>query len=97
MKDYEKLVREVMKENNLYGEVYSKDFRDHVAVYVEINWGDWKHDHARTRLIVSNALKPDKHFETTLEQDGSDCYSARHTFVFNKPKNEIKPLVFEEG
>ena len=93
MLDMVKTVHDLMRENNLYGEVYSNRDNPNI-VYVDISWGDWKHDHAKLDYLVKTVLKCWKCFTTTLEQDGSDCYSARHTFVW---KGEKKPLVLEEG
>ena len=48
-------------------------------VIVTINWGDWKHDHGYLKyLMQQQGLTHIK--EELLEEDGSDCYSARHTF-----------------
>lgn len=50
---------------------------------IDINWGDWKHEHARLKWLM------DEKFDTTYfgnkvtEEDGSDCYSATHYFAFN--------------
>ena len=51
----------------------------------DITWGDWKHEHWRSDVIVSEelaALFPN--FTISLdtevtEEDGSDCYSAYHS------------------
>lgn len=50
------------------------------TIQVEIEWGDWKHDHARAEwLIQENGYK---HIGTDVtEEDGSDCYSAIHYFI----------------
>ena len=50
-------------------------------VQVSIEWGDWKHDHLRADWIASNAgfSKLD---ERVTEEDGSDCYSSTHYYVY---------------
>ena len=48
---------------------------------VEIQWGDWKHDHLRAKYLITKNF-PLEHFDSkTTESDGSDCYSAIHYFV----------------
>ena len=48
-------------------------------IEVEIHWGDWKHEHARCDLLMEKFgyAKTD---EDVTEQDGSDCYSAIHSY-----------------
>ena len=51
------------------------------TVQVHIHWGDWKHDHAFVDYIFTQVLGA-KHYSTDItEEDGSDCYSAIHTFI----------------
>jgi hypothetical protein len=43
--------------------------------------GDWKHDHLRLKWLMEE--NDFKHFgENVTEEDGSDCYSAIHTFIY---------------
>ena len=56
-------------------------YEDISAFTVEINWGDWKHEHARAKYIIeSNGIGKLVKSETT-EEDGSDTYSAIHYFI----------------
>jgi hypothetical protein len=72
-----------LRENEFYD--YELDFDTDLenVVYIEINWGDWKHDHLRLRLIMEKYS-----FlcagEVVTEEDGSDCYSAVHTYICGK-------------
>ena len=56
--------------------VYPNDF-DRVDVNIE--WGDWKHDH-----ILCDELMKEKgrelESESVSEENGSDCYSSTHTY-----------------
>lgn len=56
--------------------VYPNDFD---KVDVNIEWGDWKHDH-----ILCDELMKQKGWELESEcvsdEDGSDCYSSTHTY-----------------
>ena len=48
-------------------------------IKIEIEWGDWKHNH----LFVDHLMKAigyTKIDERVTEEDGSDCYSATHTY-----------------
>ena len=46
-----------------------------------IDFGDWKHEHGYADYVMSeNGFKKIK--EKVTEEDGSDCYSAIHTYYF---------------
>ncbi len=47
---------------------------------VPIEWGDWKHDHARLDLLFRDVLGLYRIAEDITEVDGSDSYSSIHTF-----------------
>ena len=61
--------------NGICGEV--SQYGQHTEVFVE--WGDWKHDHGfcdhLMGLVCYKSIG-----ETVTEEDGSDCYSAIHTY-----------------
>ena len=46
------------------------------GVKVSVRWGDWKHDHAAIRYLLSSRYDYDGY--VVNEEDGSDCYSADH-------------------
>lgn len=81
----EEEVQEYLKENGndcYYGE-YEIWFEEKTC-NVNISWGDWKHDHLWMKHFVGQFLES-KGFDysidsTVTEEDGSDCYSANHTF-----------------
>lgn len=78
--NYADKIYDIMRDANLHGEVWHEN--DH-AVAVEINWGDWKHEHARLDWLVREKLPELKSVtEETTEENGSDCYSAIHHFTF---------------
>ena len=52
------------------------------AIEVEINWGDWKHSHLRARWILGEEFDMIEVGEEVTESDGSDTYSAVHTYEF---------------
>lgn len=59
---------------------------DNSFIDVNIEWGDWKHDHAYCdELMAELGYELDNESET--DEDGSDCYSSTHTYVL-KTKNE---------
>lgn len=55
------------------------------TIGMEISWGDWKHDHLRANYLVGQFLEKKRiyamHYERTTEEDGSDTYSADHTWT----------------
>ena len=68
-------VRAILAENGDYYDVYEKDGK----VAVEVEWGDWKHDHLYLdRLLSSYGFE--KVDEEETEEDGSDTYSSIHYF-----------------
>ena len=58
---------------------------DEVAVYddtvdILITWGDWKHDHLCCSYVMEDILGCEDRGYYITEEDGSDCYSANHTY-----------------
>lgn len=45
--------------------------------FVDIIWGDWKHSHLRAKHLLDKAGWTVTKTIVT-EENGSDCYSARH-------------------
>lgn len=72
------IVYNLLKDNDIFADVY--ELNDLITV-VEINWGDWKHDHLFAENIIMNAFPNSVHRCEITEEDGSDCYSARHLFA----------------
>ena len=65
----------MLRGSNLFADVYE----EMGMVAVEINWGDWKHEHLRAKWLMSeNGFK--HLFTKVTEEDGSDTYSAIHYF-----------------
>jgi len=80
--DLSEKVQKMIENRGGRAEVYPYNpIYDIPAVTVSISWGDWKHDHGFVKwlckehggLLISS---------TVTEEDGSDCYSAEHLFVF---------------
>ena len=68
------------KEHNCHYEIYPYMG---ISIAVEINRGDWKHDHAFVDYIMRNLRNVTKFGEEVTEEDGSDTYSSIHYFVPN--------------
>ena len=74
------IIENILSDNHIMGELV-EDLNNVVAV--EIIWGDWKHEHARFKYLVFERFKNIKNYsQVTTEENGSDCYSAIHRFVF---------------
>ena len=69
-------IRKYLKDNELDCEVYE---HENGCVSVEIEWGDWKHEHRYLDYIM-NELGYSLYTEDVTESDGSDCYSALHYY-----------------
>ena len=77
--NYEKAERaeQILRDNNIWADAYP---HTDVLIAVEINWGDWKHEHLRAKWLLEEAGFI--HIaEDVTEEDGSDCYSAIHYFA----------------
>lgn len=73
-----KEIYELLKAERIYADVYFEIGEEVVAV--EIHWGDWKHEHARTRWLLTEAGYTHITSRVT-EENGSDTYSAIHYFM----------------
>ena len=49
------------------------------VVTIFIEWGDWKHEHGYLRYLMKQEGYEEIN-QIVTEEDGSDCYSAIHTF-----------------
>ena len=63
-------------ENNSYYETWVEKG----TIKVEIIWGDWKHDHLYANWVLKELGAREYSCDIT-EEDGSDCYSAIHTYI----------------
>lgn len=71
-----KEIREVFKEKKFYRDVLE---HSNGTISVEIEWGDWKHEHAYCDHLMKELgyICTDEHI---TEENGSDCYSAIHFY-----------------
>ena len=53
------------------------------VVVAEVNWGDWKHEHLRLKLLMEKIGAPLIKTDVT-EENGSDTYSAVHYFMVDE-------------
>ena len=81
LKKLQEKVETLLRENKVYSYELDFDLDNDRLVYIELEWGDWKHDHLRLRwLMEENDFK--QFGEEVTEEDDSDCYSAIHTFIY---------------
>lgn len=71
----EREVQKYLDDHNLWGDVSVHDG----IVSVEIHWGDWKHDHWYCQDLMSE-LGYILINKVVTEEDGSDTFSAIHTY-----------------
>ena len=88
-----KEVYNVLSTNNIYADVYEdSDFTDNNSflLCVEIDNGDWKHEHRRADLIISELLdnydniSVTKMKEEVIDDSEDDTYSAIHKYMIIK-------------
>lgn len=58
---------------------FNEVFEDEDWVVISIEWGDWKHSHARLDYLMKE-IGFGLDFETMTKTNGSDCYSSEHYF-----------------
>ena len=73
------MINKYLSDNQLYTDGVWHDGGD---IMVQVNWGDWKHDHLWLRDLMQY-LGYTHISEYVTEENGSDCYSAEHTFHKN--------------
>lgn len=73
-------IQKLLDEREISGDVYDRNG----GVAVEINYGDWKHDHSRCDYIMQqNGYRLTD--EIVTREDGSDCYDSIHYYVKIEP------------
>lgn len=80
----EKEIYDAMRANDMHYEMWVHN--DLPVVEVQIDFGDWRHEHQYLDYWMEETFK--KYHMTKLstivtEEDGSDCYSARHRYIFS--------------
>ena len=81
MKELKQTIKDIFAKNNM---PYDWNITNEGLIEVEIEWGDWKHDHLfLERIMRENGFTKYNHYVT--EEDGDDAYSA--IYWFKKEKN----------
>ena len=83
--DIEKDIQRIFKENKMW---YDWDVDFDGSVEINVEWGDWKHDH----LHLNHVMKENGYIlmgEKVTEEDGSDSYSAVHTYFKYDTVDEV--------
>ena len=76
-KNIDETIFSFLNDNGVWAEVYCQTNN---IVVVNIDRGDWRHSHLWARDLM-RYLGYVKVGEVVTEEDGSDCYSAEHTYV----------------
>ena len=70
-------IHSFLNDNGVWADVYCQTDDNVVA---NIDWGDWKHDHAWCQQLMGYLGYKRVSFDVT-DEDGSDCFSAEHTYI----------------
>ena len=70
-------IHSFLNDNGVWADVYCQT--DDIVV-VNIDWGDYKHDHAWCQELMRYLGYKRVSFDVT-DEDGSDCFSAEHTYI----------------
>lgn len=78
----EELIQKIFKENDVW---YEYNILPNNRVEINVEFGDWRHDHVFIdyQMEDNGFVKTD---EVLTWDDGSDCYSSIHTYIYNKPQ-----------
>ena len=71
----ERMIQKYLSDNGIWAEVYHSG--DDIQVSISV--GDWKHEHLWCRDLMDYIGYAQAEEEVT-EENGSDCYSAIHTY-----------------
>jgi hypothetical protein len=87
VKEFEDELIQYLNDTDLCAETYYDEYN--MAIVVEIEWGDWKHQHLYAVYLIEEFLKSKniqllQHIERVTEENGSDCYSAIHYFLIKE-------------
>ena len=76
----EELIQKIYKENDIW---YEYNILPNNRVEIIVEFGDWRHDHVFIdyHMEDNGFVKTD---EVLTWDDGSDCYSSIHTYIYNK-------------
>ena len=73
------MAQKFLNDNGVYAEVWNAGIGS-AKLCVEIDWGDWKHEHGWCEQLMQY-IGYKQISEEVTEEDGSDCYSAIHTYI----------------
>ena len=76
MKLFADEIRDILKNNDMNYEVWSIDEN---TCEIWVMDGDWKHDHARLKYLLSRVGYEWEREIVDEEEDGDDCFSAYYT------------------
>ena len=79
-----------LHDNGFYDDgVWDERILDTKLICIGVSWGDWKHDHLWLDALMEH-LGYDCFGVIVTEENGSDCYSANHTYVHkSNPRYEV--------
>ena len=70
-------IESYLNENGIYPDsIYTSGDQ----VEISFIFGDWKHEHGYCRNLMNKAGYAQANLKVT-EEDGSDCFSAIHTYI----------------
>ena len=76
-------ISKLLEENKFHADVYVNN----QALCVEIENGDWKHDHIRLKHFMKD--QGYMLLSSTEQPSNDDCYSAIHAFIKTKQQEKL--------
>lgn len=74
----ETVEKELSRVGTSYDGIYTNEGSG--IVFVDIAWGDWKHDHGYMDYLMQTRFNLQRLSVNITEEDGGDCYSATHAY-----------------
>lgn len=91
--DVTKRIYDYLKDNGIYPTSVDTEMSAYdgteLNVAINIEWGDWKHEHGWCDELMKKMGFTLNNEEVT-EEDGSDCYSAIHYYSSTNPFEPLK-------
>jgi hypothetical protein len=78
-------IEKYLNDHDVYPLYVDYEGSDEEMIWVKIDNGDWKHEHLYCTYLMKE-LGYEECGEDITEEDGSDCYSALHTYRMVKLK-----------
>ncbi len=75
-------IQKLLDENHIWGAMVYRYSDTMPVIVVEIDDGDWKHDHWRADWLIEENFGLHLFSEQTIGESDSDTYSSVHNYIY---------------